>query len=152
MLNNKLIIFSQLNVWFAEKAWLTIFTRYLYFKTKRETVTLSTMSYLLKLVLSLHVLTLPSFSYRSRDTYKVRSCFQVHSWFSSLWMLLLNQVKTISGKETVVEVPRKGEDSKSGSHVYGPDYSNLESEYGNVECKNQNLKNVISDGCNTVVL
>ena len=43
-------------------------------------------------------------------------------------------MKTVSGKETVVEVARKTKDTKSGSHDT-PDYSNLESEHGNVECK-----------------
>ena len=44
-------------------------------------------------------------------------------------------MKTVSGKETVVEVARKAKDKKSGSH--GPDYSNLESDHGNVKCKNK---------------
>ena len=67
-----------------------------------------------KLVFSLHILVLPSFSEHSRDTYKVRSCFRVHVWFSSLWKSLLKQVRTVSGKETVVEVARKTRPSKMG--------------------------------------
>ena len=43
-------------------------------------------------------------------------------------------MKTVSEKETVVEVARKAKDTKSGSHDTS-DYSNLDSEYGNVECK-----------------
>ena len=43
-------------------------------------------------------------------------------------------MKTVSGKETVVEVARKAKHRKSGSHD-APDYSNLESEHGNVMCK-----------------
>ena len=45
-------------------------------------------------------------------------------------------MKTVSGKETVVEVARKAKDTKLGSHDTR-DYSNLESEHGNVEGKNK---------------
>ena len=43
----------------------------------------------------------------------------------------------------MVEVARKTKDTKSGSHD-APDYSNLESEYGNVECKNKLSSNSLS--------
>ena len=106
---------------------------YLYFITKRATVRTVHQSCPPCLKWFFPYTSLPCPHFLSTAETHTRSIL-VHVWFSSLWKLLLKQVRTVSGKETVVEAARKAKDTKSGSHDT-PDHSNLESEHGNVECK-----------------